>query len=402
MKEVPVVRIEFLKFDGSTNLAFSKDLSGAMGSIFGFAAYLKPSGDTELRLRITLKGSKQYEDVVPLQENWNRVGLAIPYSGEKTGKIVLEFSPPVKELSVWGIDAGSVRFPEGLERANASIADLNAGYISPETLYLPQEKALNLDIDREASSSFESSENGMIGLKKCSYCGRHLPVDSARRGALAFHRHAAKRTGHQNECRACKKWRINVYFNPKRTVDQLHESSVITRERKFLLREPEILQQIKDRNGKGLKSIIWERFGRGCFKCGKGLKLTEVELDHTRPLVYLWPIDMHATCLCAKCNNLKKDRFPVDVYNESQLKKLSKITGLNYEELTKRDVNQAELDRIVGDLPNFANRVEARTFNAIARKVKEVRHDVDLFKILGDRDPSTYLDLIKRLGKRPA
>src|SRR5207244_3589985 len=139
-----------------------------------------------------------------------------------------------------------------------------------------------------------------------------------------------KLSKHQNECRACKKWRINDDFNPKRTTDQLHESSVITRERRLFLRDPERLQAIKERSGAGLKSQVWERFGRRCFYCNRSLDLDEVHLDHTRPLAYLWPIDEHATCLCGEHNNQKQDKFPVDFYTDAQLHELADICGLPY------------------------------------------------------------------------
>jgi len=219
--------------------------------------------------------------------------------------------------------------------------------------------------------------------------------------ALSFHKHRAKRTNHQNECRSCKGWRINNHFNPIRTVDQLHESSSITRERKLLLREPEILQAIKERDGRGLKSIIWERFGRCCFVCGRELALNEVHLDHTRPLAYLWPIDEHATCLCADHNNEKKEKFPVDFYNEEQLRGLSKITGLSYEELTEKRLNETELQRILDNLAAFALDWEPRTFAATARKIIELRPDIDLYERLKMDDLAIYADLLQRLAERP-
>lgn len=40
-----------------------------------------------------------------------------------------------------------------------------------------------------------------------------MPVDPNRLGALSFHKHNDKATSHQNECRACKKWRINDSFS---------------------------------------------------------------------------------------------------------------------------------------------------------------------------------------------
>ena len=240
-----------------------------------------------------------------------------------------------------------------------------------------------------------------IQLKKCAYCQRLLPLDPRRPSALAFHKHNAKKTGHQNECRSCKKWRINNEFNPKRTTDQLHESSVITRERKIFLREPEILERVKDRNGAGLKSIIWERFDRKCFRCCEGLALDEVQLDHTRPLAYLWPIDEHATCLCAGCNNFKRERFPVDVYTGPDLRRLSGITGLPYSDLVRKDVNRPELRRILSNVVRFALEWDPRTFNATARKVKELLPDVDLFEVLRKADQDVYIQINRSLEERP-
>lgn len=228
-----------------------------------------------------------------------------------------------------------------------------------------------------------------------------LPVDMNRLGTLAFHKHNAKRTFHQNECRACKKWRINDSFNPLRTVDQLHESSVITRERKLFLREPQRLQEYKRRTGAGLKSQVWERFGRRCFYCDKSLKLSDVQLDHTRPLAYLWPIDEFATCLCAAHNNQKTDKFPVDFYNRTQLRELSRITGLPYRELVAKAVNQYELDRIWDDIATFALEWEPRTFAATARKVTEMLPEVDLFGRLYDVDPELHDELMASLADRP-
>jgi hypothetical protein len=229
---------------------------------------------------------------------------------------------------------------------------------------------VDVDIDAEASKRFRIEDGSGIKVKKCSYCGRLLPVDPARLGVLAFHKHNAKISKHQNECRACKKWRINDSFNPKRTTDQLHESLVITRERKVFLREPEILQEIKERTGAGLKSKVWERFGRKCFRCGISVALDDFQLDHTRPLAYLWPIDEYATCLCAECNNEKKEKFPVDFYKPQELKRLSQITGLPLAELKKKELNERELRRILTDLPTFARDWEPRTFAATARKIK--------------------------------
>jgi len=176
---------------------------------------------------------------------------------------------------------------------------------------------------------------------------------------------------------------------------------VITRERKLLLREPQILQSIKDRNGAGLKSIVWKRFGKKCFPCERPLRLEDVQLDHTRPLAYLWPIDEYATCLCDTCNNYKKDKFPCDVYNDEQLHRLADITGLSYRALKNKDINGKSLQIIIDDISAFANTWTARTFNSTARKVNELRPGINLFEILRQVDEDTYNRVITELSERP-
>jgi hypothetical protein len=305
-------------------------------------------------------------------------------------------------MNVWGLDAGFLVLPKVVQDTGPTSEDLDQTHLAPETFYLPHEGPLALEIDATDSVVGPIGVGVGISLKKCAYCGRYLPIDPARPGALSFHRHAAKRTGHQNECRSCKKWRINDSLNDDRTADQLNESSLITRERKLFLKEPEILQAIKDRTGAGLKSQVWERFGRKCFYCGKALELHEVQLDHTRPLAYLWPIDEHATCLCAEHNNEKRERFPVDFYSEPQLRELAHITGLSLEELQDRRLNERELDRILADLATFARAWEPRHFAATARKIAELRPDIDLYDRLALEDPDGQAVLVARLQERPA
>ncbi|MFT3912592.1 MAG: hypothetical protein QM704_00480 [Anaeromyxobacteraceae bacterium] len=280
------------------------------------------------------------------------------------------------------------------------VAQLASPHLVPETFYLAHTSPTVRAMGSWENAVTAAAHGDPIPLKKCAYCQRLLPIDTKRPATLAFHKHNAKRTGHQNECRACKKWRINDDFNPKRTVDQLHESSVITRERKLFLREPEALYAIKEREGAGLKSIVWNRFGRKCFRCKTPLALKDVELDHTRPMAYLWPIDEHATCLCGACNNHKKDRFPVDVYTEPQLRELAKVTGLTYADLTKKEVCEKELQRILRDIVGFARTWDPSMFNATARKVRELR-GIDLFEALRRADPKEHTRMLQEVAKRP-
>ncbi len=365
-----------------------------------FGGYINPDTGVKLRVTLSVGGTEATIERSLTGRVWNRVGVCV--EAARSTDICISFWLEVSvAFSFWGLDAGPVLLPPSIAKQNVSLADLNGSSLAPETFYLPHQVATSLELDPETSSRIFLAEGASISLKKCSYCGRLLPIDPSRLGALAFHKHNAKRTNHQNECRACKKWKINNSFNPLRTVDQLNESSLITRERKLLLRETQIIQEIKERTGAGLKSQVWKRFGRKCFLCGKLLKLSEVQLDHTRPLAYLWPIDVHATCLCGEDNNLKKDKFPADFYSMDQLIRLSSICGLPLETLRKKEVNEVELARIIDDIERFAKEWEPRTFMAVARKVKEVKPSVDLFEILNEASPAAEAELREQLADRP-
>ena len=382
-------------------LQLIQTLAAKRSKIGGFGGYIQTDVSTEISVDVVVGKTKLLSETFTSGKAWARIGLAFPLERDADLVVHLNLTRPVAHLDLWGLDAGAITLPNLKQVTTPTVADINFSHLLPETLYLSHSVPLALDIDEQHSSPFVRKDGTAIHLKKCSYCGRLLPLDPARPGAIAFHKHNAKLSGHQNECRACKKWRINDSFNPLRTVDQLNESSLITRERRLLLREPEILQRIKDRKGRGLKSIIWEKFGKKCFHCGKPLQLDEVELDHTRPLAYLWPIDEHATCLCAEHNNFKKDKFPVDFYSTSQRRELARIIGLSFAELSTRSVCKPELKRILDDIVGFATSWDARVFNAIARKIREIHPEIDLFEHLSTADMKAYKKLVKDLASRP-
>lgn len=365
----------------------------------GAGGYFAADRDAEIEL-VICTSSARFVAKVLVGPSWCRAGIAVDLENAQT--LMLELAwPHSVALHVWGLSAAELQLPDGLDDAEVDSEQLSATHLCPETLYLQHDSAICIELNPESSSSIHMTEGQLIKVKKCSYCGRILPVDPDRLGALAFHKHNAKVSKHQNECRACKKWRINDEFNPARTTDQLHESSVITRERKLFLREPEILQRIKKRTGEGLKSQVWERFGRKCFVCDKSLRLEDVQLDHTRPLAYLWPLDEHATCLCAVHNNQKTDKFPVEFYNGAKLRRLSKVCGLSIKDLKKREVNAIELERLRADLPTFAREWNPRTFAATARKISELHPEISLMRELETQDPELAEDLRSQLAERP-
>lgn len=97
---------------------------------------------------------------------------------------------------------------------------------------------------------------------------------------------------------------------------------------------------------------IHERFGYKCFKCGKDLSTVksaiERPLDQTLPIYYLFPLSTdNATLLCRDHNGEKSGKWPSEYYNPTELKKLSVITGIDYDILQgKAFYNPDALDNL--------------------------------------------------------
>lgn len=151
--------------------------------------------------------------------------------------------------------------------------------------------------------------------KQCNTCGKILP-------ASAFSGH--KGWGpleKQMECRSCKSV-INSKLNPKRTKEQLHESSVKRRIADLLL---------EDDNEKIDFTELFQRFSSRCFKTGKVLNISDRRswaIDHLLPSRFLYPLRKNnAVLLSREANENKRDRWPSQFYTNNELKKLAMITG---------------------------------------------------------------------------
>ncbi|MBI4096655.1 MAG: hypothetical protein HY425_02960 [Candidatus Levybacteria bacterium] len=153
--------------------------------------------------------------------------------------------------------------------------------------------------------------------KQCNTCGKILP-------ASAFSGH--KGWGpleKQMECRSCKSV-INANLNPKRTKEQLHESSVKRRIADLLL------------EGESEKigfSELFQKFESKCFKTGKVLDIQDRDswaIDHLLPSRFLYPLRKNnAVLLSREANGNKRDRWPSQFYTNSELKKLAMVIGAN-------------------------------------------------------------------------
>ena len=257
----------------------------------------------------------------------------------------------------------------------------------PEIYYLEHHEPFVIE-----PTEIEGEHNEVIGeqvvLKACNRCSRFLPIDiTDERHCIGFSNHCSKRApcthkafseyriqnwadleaideaikphlrimsgsgyvithyGFQLECRPCKKFTVNAPLNPLRNTAQRREDSLRRRAVEqlvmHLLEKEWIFYEYRQSNQREFDTDIWLRFEKRCFACGKELSNPqEMELDHTMPLVYLWPLDNTATCLCPTCNSQKHDLFPFEFppYQQpGKLEVLAKITGLDTSLLTNRE-----------------------------------------------------------------
>ena len=247
----------------------------------------------------------------------------------------------------------------------------------------------DLPIDWYLISDQEFCEGKRVVLKSCNRCGRFLPINiDDELKTLSFSLHCKKRApcnhslfrsyeilnikdlndsdleglniennrvisyyGHQLECKACKKFFVNAPLNPQRNAQQFKEDGLRRRAIEVLINnllDRNLVHfEFEKRTKKEFSKYIWEKFDKKCFKCGTKsdpIDLSEMALDHTMPLAYLYRLDETATCLCSSHNSQKSDHFPVDYYSEEELVRLSKITGLSLETLHKKEINKSVLE----------------------------------------------------------
>lgn len=151
--------------------------------------------------------------------------------------------------------------------------------------------------------------------KQCNTCGRVLPFS-----AFARHRGWGP-LERQMECRACKA-AINAILNPKRTAEQLHEGSARRRAGDLLMEGENEAIDFDD---------LFRRFDGRCFKLGKALDRKDRRswaVDHILPSRYLYPLTKsNAALLSREANENKRDRWPSDFYDNSELIRLAELTG---------------------------------------------------------------------------
>ncbi|HAT7877844.1 TPA: hypothetical protein JBD49_03765 [Legionella pneumophila subsp. pneumophila] len=223
-------------------------------------------------------------------------------------------------------------------------------------------------------------ERPEVYWKQCNMCTRILPF-------FDFSRH--KGWGpleKQMECRACKAV-INADLNPKRTKQQLHESSIKRRIADLLLEgedEPIDIQE------------LFLKFNSKCFKTGKLLDINDRatwEIDHIIPSKYLYPLTQdNAALLSREANQNKGDKWPSNFYTNSELKKLADIVGANLSLLARETpiINpNINVDLCV---TRFLNVREGTSLNKRIEQLKQLLISRGLIDSLSDKNKK-YLGL---------
>ncbi|MEI6513816.1 MAG: hypothetical protein WCO51_11175, partial [bacterium] len=308
--------------------------------------------------------------------NWNKFGSLWRTDGAQDSNRVTACFKAETELCIafYGLACGIVQH-QHLNDAREALLP-NIYQISPEANFIvTQGKVMKSNVNNSTRSSGDHPFN--ITLKSCNRCARFLPINTEdERDHLSFSNHCVAEHrrpcchtgfgllrnsetnetlkldyGFQLECRFCKKFEVNAAHNPMRTPAQMKEDAARRRGFELLIESlyggtPQL--RYREQTGRELANDIFEKFSRRCFKCDKEFgNQREMNLDHTRPLALLWPLDGTATALCGDCNSLKRDHLPAKVYTSKQISDLSALTGLTVKELLHVTPNMEAIEMIV-------------------------------------------------------
>lgn len=312
---------------------------------------------------------------------WSKAGSMWQAEDGSPVKVTLTFisSKGGGELALYAPLCGRIR-NEHLTDAPTNLTG-NMYQFAPEALFISEEDAGQVTVNGEKHIQNAGKE---LVLKSCNRCARYLPVNvPTERNQLSFNNHCvayhlrpckhgtfgrlknetdkldviALEYGFQLECRFCKKFVVNAAHNPRRSAAQTKEDGARRRAVQSLLDElygggDYLRYRIKHRSE--LPDDVWMRFDKKCFQCGEEIPTPKaMNLDHTRPLAYLWPLDGTATCLCKNCNSEKSDRMPFEFYTKPQLARLARITGLPLKALTSVQPNDEAIALLIEKIEWF-------------------------------------------------
>ena len=368
-------------------------------SIIAFGGYIRPTKEAKASYSLSYEyeGSEYStkRELSSINANeWKNIGFHEERSINKDATVQnVDVSLTVESvgdfnLEVISFDLGVIEKSEFLDTTCATSFYQKTSMHIPYLYYLDA----TLPIEKYSTDDYAFTEGRLVVLKSCNRCGRYLPINiEDEQKTLSFSLHCVKRApcvhstfraytiknksdlskedlakiriedgkvisyfGHQLECKACKKFFVNAPLNPQRNPQQFKEDSLRRRAIEVLvnnlLKTNLIHFEFERKTKKEFSEYIWKKFNKRCFKCGdksSQIELSEMNLDHTMPLAYLYRLDETATCLCNSHNSQKRDRFPVDYYSKEELIRLSDITGIPLSDLCKKEINQKVLDLLI-------------------------------------------------------
>lgn len=452
-KQFRVKDSKLVLLNESKDVIFTKLFDKDLG-MYATGGYLRVNKDSEVTIQIKLvnnegsiKGSTKNYKLSP--NHWAKVGddLQIEVKDIKeTFKVFVSIIIKAKnapfEIEIYDLYSDVVKFyaekPKYLE-----------AFYEKTDLYKPDIYYLNPNEFIYDEDKVEKLDPGYMISKSCNRCARFLPIDIFdEANALGFSNHCKKKApcthnafsryvienpeivsivpgkfqdniveaggrkyirvhfGFQLECRTCKKFEVNSPLNPLRNKAQHHEDGARRRafERLIIeLTKTDIVKTFRVKTGIEFQDYIWDKFSRKCFSCGKKLeKASDMDIDHTLPLAYLWPLNTSATALCNTCNSLKHDLFPSEFkqYSKEKLGELSKLTGIPYKVITSKEriVNDVVVNLLIENVEWFFDDFLARDDY---QKVKKGKKVADLiYKALNKVLTMVNIDLIGEYKKQ--
>ena len=371
-------------------------IRAAEGQRVGFGGWFTVSASADVML---LHGPERYTLSPHGIDQWSKLGSQWITSGATSKPVfVIEASEP-SSVALYGLGSGRVNHSH-YDEARPELLG-NMWRFAPEANFYEENtgEAVVVTADLDPTSTVR------LWKKSCNRCGRFLPINLPKeRETLSFSNHCVAdhrrpcshagfgrirrlgskpehnlEYGFQLECRFCKKFEVNAPHNPQRTSSQMKEDAARRRAFELLLDSlyhgtPSL--RYSQETGSELAADVYARFNGKCFKCGKVLgSERDMHLDHTRPLALLWPLDQHATALCAQHNSEKRDRLPVEYYNEEELGRLGPMVGLSYADLYSDSSNQNGIDLLHRRLDWF---FEYFLFGEELQRVRDGKRAADL------------------------
>jgi hypothetical protein len=211
-----------------------------------------------------------------------------------------------------------------------------------------------------------ATENPEAYWKQCNVCGRILPFS-------AFSKHSGWGVlERQMECRSCK-GAINAVLNPKRTKQQLHESSVRRRIADLFVESENVSIDIAD---------LFQRFDSKCFRTGKQLDINQRDtwaIDHIMPSKYLYPLNVQNAALLSKeANENKRDMLPSKFYMNNQLIELAKITGANLELISS---TKPIINHNINVNNGVTRYLQVREASDLPKRIQEIKKILEVYKL---------------------